>query len=173
MKSRLFLIVCIGIMLCALVAPSYQAQAATYYFTAQYLGGGSCGVNHYILPTRIVWSFPANSGLIITTGTYTINDAAQIQFQPVGANMGAQVGSMDLQEVLPPDGITKGLNTYSYSEIDYISADGVAVGGQIIKLVCNKGELMSASIENFGADESPEGQSPTGPTPQPTFVPHQ
>jgi hypothetical protein len=102
MKSRLFLIVCIGIMLCALIAPSYHAQAATYYFTAQYLGGGSFGVNSYSLPTRIVWSFRANSGLIITTGTYAINDAAPIQFQPVGANMGAQVGSMDLQEFCRP-----------------------------------------------------------------------
>ncbi len=167
MKFWLFLIVCIGMVLSGMFWPGYQAQAATYFFTAEYLGGGNCGVNRYLLPTNYSWNLPASGTVLTIKGSYTIQGRPTTSFAGDNFNLVTQTGKWHSIEVLPSDATTNGLDTYSYTEIDEVSAGGMALGGQIIKVVCKAGLLVSASVENFYPKETVK------PTALPTFVPPQ
>jgi hypothetical protein len=162
MKYRTLCIICLGSILTAVLWANQTAQADSNFFNAEYLGGGNCGQNYYNLPTLYSWNFPAGVTTLEQSGFYTINDGQPIQFRSTQGSLRSSSGTMNDREALPRDATTAGLTSYSYTETDYNKVGGVDLGGQTIKVVCEAGKLISASVENFGPTDATAQPTPQG-----------
>lgn len=156
-------ILTIAVILASFLSYGNPAQAAMYFFTVTYLGGGSCGVNAFALPGTLNWSFPPPTVNVTTSGTFSVNGAPATAFPTVTFSMGASSGSITAAnaENMASGANTGGSNTYSYSETDSESAAGIQVGTQIITVVCTAGVLTFASIVNVSASGNGASWNPS------------